>query len=163
MPKKALKPTQPKKHYPAFDPQKPVLTLTINGQLFSKKNSKQIVKRGDTSFLINSKSALEASEPLIKQLFSLKPIWDKKFKPHITMPQHIGFYLYRQTNRKFDYVNIVQQLLDCMVNCGYFPDDNVNYINPVFLGWEKDADNPRTEIKLIKSVQYDFVKSVDIN
>jgi len=122
--------------------------ITIEGQLYSKKNSKQIVRRGDRAMIISSNQVLKQEKPLKYQLLQKKAEWlkiieNKKF------PLHIQFEIYRKNHGRFDYINIVQQLLDCMQNTGWLPDDNMNYVIPYFLPYKKDKDKPRIIINIL--------------
>ena len=122
--------------------------ITIEGELYSKKNSKQIVRRGNRAMIISSNQVLKQEKPLKYQLLQKKTEWlkiieNKKF------PLHIQFEIYRKTHGRFDYINIVQQLLDCMQNTGWLPDDNMNYVIPYFLPYKKDKDKPRIIINIL--------------
>jgi hypothetical protein len=49
--------------------------ITIEGQLYSKKNSKQIVRRGDRAMIISSNQVLKQEKPLKYQLLQKKAEW----------------------------------------------------------------------------------------
>jgi len=53
------------------------------------------------------------------------------------------------TERKWDYVNVVQGILDAMVACAYIPDDSYEYVIPEFYSTQLDRINPRTEITVL--------------
>ncbi|WP_287372453.1 hypothetical protein [Prosthecochloris sp.] len=59
-------------------------------------------------------------------------------------PLQVRFKIYRRTHGRFDYVNILQNLLDAMVKAGYLPDDDAKHLIPIPLQYEKDPKNPRT-------------------
>lgn len=61
----------------------------------------------------------------------------------------VKWLILNSTRRRFDYVNIVQGLLDAMVAVGYVEDDSAEYVIPVFEPYEIDHDNPRTEVVVI--------------
>jgi Holliday junction resolvase RusA-like endonuclease len=65
-------------------------------------------------------------------------------------PLVVSFKIYRKTHRRFDYCNIIQLLCDCMVKAGYFPDDDAKHFIPYFFPYEKDKENPRVEIDILK-------------
>jgi len=67
-----------------------------------------------------------------------------------TYPVRLQIKIYRRTHRRFDYINIVQNLLDAMVTAGWLPDDDALHVIPVFEPYEKDAANPRTEISILR-------------
>jgi len=58
--------------------------------------------------------------------------------------------IYRQTARRFDFINAVQNLFDCLVRSELLPDDDANHIIPAFEPHEIDRVNPRTEIIIEK-------------
>ena len=60
--------------------------------------------------------------------------------------------IYRKTRRRFDYINIVQNLLDCMVKVGILPDDDSNHVIPAFEPYGVDKENPRVEISIRPSI-----------
>ena len=131
--------------------------LTIYGTLYSKKNSKQIVTRGRFPALISSKAYLQNVAPMQAQLMAAenKAIWEEMIKGK-PLPYKIHFTIYRKTERKSDYVNIVQGLLDEMQSSGYIADDDYAHVIPFFAETALCRDNPRVEIRLIKSVDYEF-------
>ena len=123
--------------------------ITIFGELYSSKNSKQIVKRGGRPFLIASSAYLAHKKPIQQQLALNRYNWIKE-KDGAVKPLKIEFKIYRKTKRRFDYVNIIQGLLDCMTECGWIEDDNADEVIPVFLPYEVDPKNPRVEINVKK-------------
>ena len=116
--------------------------IIIHSELYSTKNSKQILGRGKKKFIAKSFKAMANQKDLCTLLMCEYPKW---IKP-IQYPIYVHLKVYRKTHRRFDYVNIVQGLLDAMTQTGYFPDDDSKHIIPVFHQYEKDADDPRTEI-----------------
>ena len=52
------------------------------------------------------------------------------------LPLRIGFYFYRDSKRKFDFVNIVQEPLDLFQQYGYIEDDDTKHVIPIYLGEE---------------------------
>lgn len=124
--------------------------ITIYGELYSSKNSKRIVKRGDKPFLIASDAYLAHKKALQQQLVYMKYEWSIE-KVGAVKPLKIEFKIYRKTKRRFDYVNIIQGLLDCMTDCRWIDDDNADEVIPVFLPYEVDPKNPRVEIKIQKN------------
>ena len=126
--------------------------ITIYGELYSSKNSKEIVKLGDRPALIPSKAFRTNIKPIEQQLSLLRRKWLSETE-NLKYPLRIVFRIHRRTKARFDYVNIVQGLLDAMVKCGWIPDDNANIVLPVFYPYDVDKNNPRVDIwaeRLIK-------------
>lgn len=122
--------------------------ITIKGELYSSKNSKQIVKRGNKNILIPSKAYTSHTKPLQLQLALFKSKWLEEIK-HACKPFKVGFKIYRKTHRRFDYINIIQGLADEMVRAGWLEDDNADNLIPVFEPYEVDKQNPRVEITVL--------------
>ena len=90
--------------------------ITIHQQLYSLKNSKQVIKRkgGKGYYLIPSKAYSDNIASLVAEL----KLNVNKFKSMIAgqdYPLHISFKIYRKTHGIFDYNNIVQGVCDAMV------------------------------------------------
>lgn len=113
----------------------------------SSKNSKRVVKRGNKTMLINSKQVMD-----YKKATSI--FWAKHQKgfleatQDLEKPLKIGFYFIRDSKRKFDLVNVAQLPLDLMQEYGWIPDDCMNEIVPVFLGYEVNKDKAGVEITI---------------
>ena len=76
----------------------------------------------------------------------------KKFKEMIKdkeKPYKIGFYFIRDSQRKFDYINIAQIIQDLMVKYEWIEDDNCTELVPVFLGYKVDKENPGVKIEVL--------------
>jgi len=124
------------------------MAITIYGELYSLKNGKRIVKHGQRFALIPKAKVLTERDALLNQLKDRKNEWlalsyGKQY------PLQVVFKIYRKSKRRFDYINIIQQLCDCMVKAGWIEDDNANILIPVFDKYEVDKDNPRTDIELL--------------
>ena len=63
-------------------------------------------------------------------------------------PLKVHLFIYRKTKRRFDYVNLVQNLFDCMQMAEWLPDDDADHLIPVFDGYSVDKGNPRVEISV---------------
>ena len=116
-------------------------------ELYSSKNSKQVFKNKRTQkhFIGKSEKSIESQKDLLKIL----PLYRRQFIKMLKgkeKPYHISFKIYRKTKGRFDYVNIIQLLLDCMVKDNWLDDDNANEIIPVFEPYEVDKKNPRVII-----------------
>lgn len=134
--------------------------ITIEQELISSKNSKMIYKpKGMNRFIVGkNKKALESEKALIQELSLKKHLFEEELK-NIKKPMYICFKIYRKTNRRFDYSNIIQLILDCMVKVGILEDDNAKVLIPAFYPYEVDSKRPRLEItfKNIEEVVCSFV------
>lgn len=134
--------------------------IVVEGELFSSKNSKQIIQNKSKKsgarpfFLIKSKAARDGDSIITPQLNSQKKLWDDMFDVHIgiansndrqVFPLRIKFFIFRKTKRAFDLNNICQSLVDMLVKAEFIPDDNMNYLIPVYGSWQLDKDRPRVE------------------
>ena len=122
--------------------------ITIYGELYSSKNSKRIVKFGEKFGLIPSRVYLSHKDMVERQLVLNRYKWSVEKDTH-SKPLKIVFKIYRKTKRRFDYINIVQGLLDCMTECKWIKDDNADEVLPVFEEYEIDKKNPRVEIRIL--------------
>jgi len=111
-------------------------SIYIQGQVYSKKNSKVYGKNGK---LFSSKGVRDY-EKHKKEAYTLHR---KKFKSIISThsyPIYIGLFFVRETDRGFDYNNISQLILDMMVKHNWIEDDNMRVIIPVYLGYVKNKE-----------------------
>ena len=126
--------------------------ITILGDVFSMKNSKIIYTNRKTGkpFVGKNKVVQEKMDNVIRQLLSKENIdsWKSMTKGKMH-PYRIAFRIFRGTERKWDYVNVVQGILDAMVACAYIPDDSYEYVIPEFYSTQLDRINPRTEITVL--------------
>jgi len=65
----------------------------------------------------------------------------------ITEPVRCHFYFYRESRRKFDYVNLIQSVQDLLVKAGIIEDDNADLFIPVVDGYKHDKEHPRCELE----------------
>lgn len=56
-------------------------------------------------------------------------------------PIRLHMYFIRDSRRKADYVNLAQLGLDLLVKAKLLPDDNMDYLCPVFDGYHIDKHN----------------------
>ena len=122
--------------------------ITIYGELYSSKNSRMIVKSGNKMVLLKSSACRKHIKPLEQQLILNRYKWLDELKTH-QKPYRICFKIYRKTKRRFDYINIIQQLQDSMVRCLWIEDDNADIMIPVFKPYEIDSNNPRVQIEVL--------------
>lgn len=109
------------------------------GNVPSLKNGKVKTKWG----LIPSKTVRRYMSEHSSQWFDedfkkefLDELKDKEF------PIRLHMYFVRDSRRRADYVNISQICLDLLVKANLLPDDNMDYVVPVFDGYEIDKINP---------------------
>lgn len=125
-----------------------VKSLVINGELYSSKNSRRILRAGNRLIVAKSAVAKAQETELIYKLNVNRGIWQELITGK-NYPLKVEFLIYRKTKRRFDYVNIVQNLLDCMVKADYLLDDDADHIIPFFKQYQIDKNKPRVEIKII--------------
>jgi len=123
------------------------MLIIIEGEVYSKKNSKQIVGNSGKPRLISSKQYLQRAEGALWQL-KVHPAVGRQWKYPLTA----YFKFFRKTKRRFDYNNLSQGPLDLLAEAGIIKDDDMNHIIPNFsAGWIVDKQNPRVEIYLEES------------
>lgn len=122
--------------------------ITIYGELYSSKNSRNTIKIGKRLIPLKSKKAEHQEKDFALQLSALRMKFLKEVRG-ISFPLKLQFKIYRRTNGRFDYVNIVQGLLDAMVRARLIADDDATHVIPSFAPYEKDQANPRTEITVL--------------
>lgn len=64
-------------------------------------------------------------------------------------PLKVGFYFYRKSRHRFDYINATQIIQDMMVKHGWLPDDNSDELHPYFIGYEHHKEKPGVKISLL--------------
>lgn len=98
----------------------------------SKKNSKIITKN---KRVISSKLVQYYERWATPRLNEQLPIWQKMIQ-NKPLPLKVSFYFYRDSKRKWDFVNIVQVLADLMQQEGYLIDDDTKNFIPLYKGEE---------------------------
>ena len=109
----------------------------------SSKNS----KRWTGKMLINSKNVMKYKDET-ENFWILEGHKFRKAVKNLEIPLKVHFYFFRDSRRKFDYINPAQTVQDQMVRYEWIPDDNMTEIIPVFDGFEVDRDNPGIRIKV---------------
>lgn len=123
--------------------------LSLPIELYSSKNSKQIFQTKEgRRFIAKSDAALKNEKTILRVLMLYRQRWQEmiKDKPY---PLRVSLKIYRKTDTRFDYVNIVQLLFDCMQKAYWFPDDDAKHLIPIFEPYEVDKFNPRVEIEVL--------------
>lgn len=64
-----------------------------------------------------------------------KKAWKQVMKG-IEYPVKVEFFFNRDSNRRFDYINITQLVADLMVKFGYIEDDDAKHFIPIFTGYD---------------------------
>lgn len=126
------------------------MIFTIYGELYSSKNSRQIFFNKTTGRRYVAKSAIAQQDEreLCNKLLNIKKAFLAVTK-YREKPLNIKFKIYRETRRRFDYINIIQNLCDCMVKVGLLEDDNANELLPIFEPYGVDALKPRVELEVL--------------
>lgn len=108
----------------------------IKGNVPSSKNSKVFTGK----FLVNSKTVQKYLKTYGEQWKDEEMI--KKFKLDIKeFPIKLHMFFIRDSKRKFDYINAAQLPCDLMVKYDWIPDDSMEYITPIFDGYEVNKDD----------------------
>jgi Holliday junction resolvase RusA-like endonuclease len=126
------------------------MIFTIYGELYSSKNSRQIFLNKYTGRRYIAKSTVAKTDEieLCNKLLNIKQSFKTAARLKIK-PLHIKFKIYRRTRCRFDYINIIQNLCDCMVKTGLLEDDNANELLPVFEPYSVDPLKPRVEMEIL--------------
>ena len=126
------------------------MIFKIDGELYSSKNSRNIIwsKTKKRYYLLKSEIAKDNELDLVNKLSMIRNDFKNDIR-YCSKPLMIEFKIYRKTYRIFDYVNIIQNLLDCMVKADLIPDDYADELLPVFLPYEVDRAHPRVEFKIL--------------
>jgi len=115
--------------------------IFIAGNVPSLKNSKQIVRtKKGLPFITSSKLCKKyTADTKMQFVNNVGKFFNLIVGPK---PLRIKFYFIRKDKRKFDYINVVQILLDLMIKYEYIADDNMDEVIPVFGGYHVDSSNP---------------------
>ena len=134
--------------------------FVVPGELISSKNSRQpricrSKSTGKAKIIPVKSDVAKNDEKRLLRLFEDNPgfriAWSREIVS-CAMPKGwpvvLRFNIYRKTRGRFDYVNIVQNLLDVMVMVELIPDDCADYVIPAFDPYQVDKTHPRTEITI---------------
>lgn len=123
------------------------------GELISSKNSRRPIlckgKSGKTKIVPVKSKLAKDDEDRIRDMIKNNPKFVMQWRLSLlgrSFPVRLRVQIYRKSDRVFDYVNIVQNLFDCIVKEELLPDDSAKYLIPVFEPYKVDKNNPRTEI-----------------
>jgi len=79
---------------------------------------------------------------------------------------HCYMKFYRDSHRRFDYVNLIQSVQDFLVKAKIIKDDCADLFIPVVCGYEYDKENPRCELSFYTKghiVNIDCINDVTTN
>jgi len=155
--------------------------IFIRGNLSSSKNSKEIMqmftgkseccnaeydrktkicskchnitKSGKRPVLHNSKVVQEYIETNSQQYIDNRPLFLELSKNH-QKPLFVGFYIIRDSARRYDFINCMQLICDLMVKHSWIGDDSTEFIIPIFLGNHKDQAKAGVIICILNSEKY---------
>lgn len=105
------------------------IDLFYNGVIYSKKNSKQIVRVGQKTFLVSNKNAKDCERAMSTEFCEqvLKHHWKPSGRYAVDM------YFTRKDNTRRDLDNMATSVLDALVLAGALPDDNIKYVSELHI------------------------------
>lgn len=122
------------------------MKLAYKGVVYSKKNSKSIIKNRRTGkpMIVASKRAKDMEKNMASE-FSIQ------LGEHsaINSPSSVRMKLYRKDNIKRDLDNVATSVLDGLVRGNVIADDNYSIVKSLHIeDCGVDKDNPRVEIEI---------------
>lgn len=121
--------------------------IFIPGNCPSLKNSKGVIVRNGRGYLIPSE-LVQKYENANEWVYVANKNKFLSMIKNSRKPLKIKFFFVRDTQRKFDYINAAQIVLDMMVKAELLPDDNMTEVIPIFDGYSVDKENPGVYIYL---------------
>lgn len=140
-----------------------IKTITIPGQLISKKNNHVAVARGKYPVITHKPPWQVYEKQAFKFLKSVEIIPVHHFD---NGPLYMHIWHYRRTRAKFDYSNMMGGVEDVLqgdkkegdLRHRVIPDDSFNFIIPVcespMAGWSVSKENPRTVVSFTSDPWY---------
>ncbi len=128
------------------------ITLTYQGTVTAKKNSKQIIfnRRTHRPMLIsNHRAKKQEGDMALEFLLQAK---DNRWyigRDRENRAYHITMKIWNKDRRRRDLDNQATAILDALTNAQVIPDDSVEYVpmlNVEYMGI--DRENPRAEVKI---------------
>tara|TARA_R100000656_G_C3878521_1_gene113855 strand:- start:121 stop:498 length:378 start_codon:yes stop_codon:yes gene_type:complete len=123
---------------------KKVEDIFIRGNVPSSKNSKIWTGK----ILVHSKYTSKYVKNSKEQYAILKFLFVNLLKEK-SPPYKISFKFYRDSRRKFDYINAAQIVQDLMVKNEWIEDDHCDIVIPVFEQYEYNKENPGVLINVL--------------
>lgn len=124
------------------------MEIFIPGNVPSSKNSRQWTGKYSVASKATQKYCKETEAYWLKYQKMFSEDFDSI--PH---PAYVIFKFIRGTRHNFDYINPAQTIQDLMEKYHWIPNDNCQYIIPVFLPYEYSKENPGVIIKLAQKVE----------
>ena len=118
-------------------------SIVLGGRIPSKKNSKQIIRRGNRSMLVSSRA---------HSIWHTDSMWQLKEQRTRPMEGKIGIEMmfYFPDKRRADLTNKAESIMDLLVDAGIIEDDNANVCPEVLLRFGGvDRERPRVEVSLV--------------
>ncbi|NCB95586.1 MAG: RusA family crossover junction endodeoxyribonuclease [Negativicutes bacterium] len=118
-------------------------SIVLGGRIPSKKNSKQIIRRGNRSMLVSSRA---------HSIWHTDAMWQLKEQRTRPMEGKIGIEMmfYFPDKRRADLTNKAESIMDLLVDAGIIEDDNANVCPEVLLRFGGvDRERPRVEVSLV--------------
>lgn len=114
-----------------------IYKLVIPGNTPSLKNSKQVVKTPQGKTRVIPSVTYEKWKPAALEALYNSPLRHKEWK----YPLRLSFHFIRDSERRFDYINIAQGPCDVMVQAGIIEDDDAHHVIPGDFSYQvvKDA------------------------
>lgn len=94
----------------------------LQGNVVPKKNSKNVVRRGNRIFVLSSKRFMEWHKKAVAE------ITEQGVEETIDTPCHIDIVLYHSDKRRRDSDNAVASIFDLLVDTKILADDSTKYI-----------------------------------
>ena len=118
-------------------------SIVLVGRIPSKKNSKQIIRRGNRSMLVSSRA---------HGVWHADALWQLKEQRIRAMEGRIGIEMmfYFPDKRRADLTNKAESVMDLLVDAGIIKDDNASVCPEVLLRFGGvDRERPRVEVGLV--------------
>lgn len=113
----------------------------------SSKNSKMWTGK----ILIKNRLSREYEDFLLPLLLKEKRRW-QYLRKGLDDPLEIEFYFFRDSKRRFDYINALQIVADLMQKAGWLDDDDADHFLPIFTGYEvTDKKNSGFKLRIINN------------
>jgi len=125
------------------------MSLVIEGEIHSSKNSKRIFKNRRTGlpFITKSAASKRDEQSFVWQMMGQAEEWQRMTKGR-AFPLCVVFEFRRKTRARFDYINMAQGLCDAMVEANLIPDDSADFLIPVFVPYTVDKHNPGCTLRI---------------
>ena len=119
------------------------ISLNYRGTIYSKKNSKQIIRAGGRMMLVSNPKAKRNEEDMAGE-FALQVI-KNRWKPH--GKYSVSMYFWRESNIRRDLDNLATSVLDALVKAGALEDDNVSKVGELHI-YDMGVDKELVGVKV---------------